>query len=162
MNLQELKKELNDYIIKIEFDDYLQIIVAFPISWDIYQLMEDNSLYAIQKLNKTYEDNNITYSLYTLSIVDDNNINKVCEIILNIKNVFIAKELRLLELEQKLLEEKNKISLDFDEKIKELIPVTTNNVSIQTYDNILIQPDEFDDDEYPLEMEQKVKPNRKK
>ena len=127
MKFKKIIEELKEYIVQINFDDFVDVYVSFPSDWDITPFYDDNEVYILENPKKTFEDNGRNYNIYQFLLKNVEHTDELFNILTQIKNTFLEKEKMINELNQKVEQEKKQLEETINKKINSLRGVTTTN-----------------------------------
>jgi hypothetical protein len=127
MKFKKIIEELKEYIVQINFDDFVDVYVSFPSDWDITPFYDDNEVYILENPKKTFEDNGRNYNIYQFLLKNVEHTDELFNILTQIKNTFLEKEKMIFELNQKVEQEKKQLEETISKKINSLRGVTTTN-----------------------------------
>ena len=125
MKFKKIIEELKEYIVQINFDDFVDVYVSFPSDWDITPFYDENEVYILENPKKTFEDNGRTYNIYQFLLKNVDHTDELFNILVQIKNTFLEKEKMINELNQKVEQEKRQLEETISKKINSLRGVTT-------------------------------------
>jgi hypothetical protein len=126
MKFKKIIEELKNYIVQINFDDFVDIYMSFPSDWDITPFYDDNDVYILENPKKTFEDNGRKYSIYQFILKTTEQTDELFNILVQIKNTFLEREKMLFELNEKLQQEKQQLEENINKKINSLRGVNSN------------------------------------
>jgi hypothetical protein len=129
MKLKKIIEELKDYIVQINFDDFVDIYMSFPSDWDITPFFDENEIYILENPKKTFEDNGKKYNIYQFILKSIEHTDELFNILIQIKNTFLEKEKMLFELNKKIEQEKRELEESINKKIDSLRGVQKNKKS---------------------------------
>jgi hypothetical protein len=124
MKFKKIIEELKEYIVQINFDDFVDVYVSFPSDWDITPFYDENEVYILENPKKTFEDNGKTYNIYQFLLKNVDHTDELFNILVQIKNTFLEKEKMIFELNQKVEQEKRQLEETISKKINSLRGVT--------------------------------------
>jgi hypothetical protein len=127
MKFKKIIEELKEYIVQINFDDFVDLYVSFPSDWDITPFYDDNEVYILENPKKTFEDNGRNYNIYQFLLKNVEHTDELFNILVQIKNTFLEKEKMINELNQKVEQEKRQLEETISKKINSLRGVTTTS-----------------------------------
>jgi hypothetical protein len=127
MKFKKIIEELKEYIVQINFDDFVDVYVSFPSDWDITPFYDDNEVYILENPKKTFEDNGRNYNIYQFLLKNVEHTDELFNILVQIKNTFLEKEKMINELNQKVEQEKRQLEETISKKINSLRGVTTTS-----------------------------------
>jgi hypothetical protein len=125
MKFKKIIEELKEYIVQINFDDFVDVYVSFPSDWDITPFYDENEVYILENPKKTFEDNGRNYNIYQFLLKNVEHTDELFNILVQIKNTFLEKEKMINELNQKVEQEKRQLEETISKKINSLRGVTT-------------------------------------
>jgi hypothetical protein len=125
MKFKKIIEELKEYIVQINFDDFVDLYVSFPSDWDITPFYDENEVYILENPKKTFEDNGKQYNIYQFLLKSIEHTDELFNILIQIKNTFLEKEKMIFELNQKVEQEKRQLEETISKKINSLRGVTT-------------------------------------
>ena len=125
MKFKKIIEELKEYIVQINFDDFVDLYVSFPSDWDITPFYDENEVYILENPKKTFEDNGRKYNIYQFLLKNVEHTDELFNILVQIKNTFLEKEKMINELNQKVEQEKRQLEETISKKINSLRGVTT-------------------------------------
>jgi hypothetical protein len=120
MKFKKIIEELKNYIVQINFDDFVDVYVSFPSDWDMSPFFEDNEVYLLENSKKTFEDEGRTYNIYQFILKSVDYTDDLFNILVQIKNTFLEREKMLFELNKKLEQEKKELEENISKKINSL------------------------------------------
>ena len=120
MKFKKIIEELKDYIVQINFDDFVDIYVSFPSDWDMTPFTDENEVYILEDPKKTFEDNGRVYNIYQFLLKSVDHTDDLFNILVQIKNTFLEREKMIFELNQKLEQEKRQLEENINKKINSL------------------------------------------
>jgi hypothetical protein len=120
MKFKKIIEELKDYIVQINFDDFVDIYVSFPSDWDMTPFTDENEVYILEDPKKTFEDNGRVYNIYQFLLKSIDHTDDLFNILVQIKNTFLEREKMIFELNQKLEQEKRQLEENINKKINSL------------------------------------------
>jgi hypothetical protein len=120
MKLKKIIEELKDYIVQINFDDFVDVYMSFPSDWDLTPFFDENEIYILENPNKTFEDGGRQYNIYQFLLKSIDHTDELFNILVQIKNTFLEREKMLFELNQKLEKEKKELEDSISKKINSL------------------------------------------
>jgi len=120
MKFKKIIEELKNYIVQINFDDFIDVYVSFPSDWDITPFFDENEVYILENPKKTFEDNGREYNIYQFILKSVDHTDELFNILVQIKNTFLEREKMLFELNQKLQQEKQQLEESINKKINSL------------------------------------------
>jgi hypothetical protein len=126
MKFKKIIEELKNYIVQINFDDFVDIYMSFPSDWDITPFYDDNDVYILENPKKTFEDNGRKYSIYQFILKTTEQTDELFNILVQIKNTFLEREKMLFELNEKLQQEKQQLEENINKKINSLRGANSN------------------------------------
>lgn len=126
MKFKKIIEELKEYIVQINFEDFINIYVSFPSDWDITPFFDDNEIYILENPKKSFEDNGRQYDIYQFILKSVDYTDDLFNILVQIKNTFLEREKMLFELNQKLQQEKQQLEENISKKINSLRGVQQN------------------------------------
>jgi hypothetical protein len=127
MKFKKIIEELREYIVQINFDDFVDLYVSFPSDWDITPFYDENEVYILENPKKTFEDNGRKYNIYQFLLKNVEHTDELFNILVQIKNTFLEKEKMINELNQKVEQEKRQLEETISKKINSLRGVTTTS-----------------------------------
>jgi len=125
MKFKKIIEELKEYIVQINFDDFVDVYVSFPSDWDISPFYDENEVYILENPKKTFEDNGRTYNIYQFILKNIDHTDELFNILVQIKNTFLEKEKMIFELNQKVEQEKRQLEETISKKINSLRGVSS-------------------------------------
>jgi hypothetical protein len=120
MKFKKIIEELKDYIVQINFDDFVDVYMSFPSDWDLTPFFDENEVYILENPKKTFEDNGRQYNIYQFLLKSIDHTDELFNILTQIKNTFLEREKMLFELNQKLEKEKKELEDNISKKINSL------------------------------------------
>lgn len=120
MKFKKIIEELKDYIVQINFDDFVDIYMSFPSDWDMTPFFDENEVYILENPKKTFEDNGRQYNIYQFLLKSVEHTDDLFNILVQLKNTFLEKEKMLFELNQKLEQERRQVEDNINKKINSL------------------------------------------
>jgi hypothetical protein len=126
MKFKKIIEELKDYIVQINFDDFVDVYMSFPSDWDITPFFDENEVYILENPKKSFEDNGRTYSIYQFLLKSIDHTDELFNILVQLKNTFLEREKMLFELNKKLEQEKRELEENINKKINSLRGVQQN------------------------------------
>jgi hypothetical protein len=120
MKFKKIIEELKDYIIQINFDDFIDIYMSFPSDWDMEPFFEENEVYILENPKKPFEENGREYNIYQFILKSVDYTDDLFNIILQIKNTFIEREKMFFELNKKVEQEKRELEENINKKINSI------------------------------------------
>lgn len=126
MKFKKIIEELKNYIVQINFDDFVDVYMSFPSDWDISPFYDDNDVYILENPKKTFEDNGRQYSIYQFILKTTEQTDELFNILIQIKNTFLEREKMLFELNEKLQQEKQQLEENINKKINSLRGVNSS------------------------------------
>lgn len=125
MKFKKIIDELKEYLVQINFDDFVDIYVSFPSDWDMTPFYDENEVYILENPKKSFEDNGRVFSIYQFLLKSEDHTDELFNILIQIKNTFLEREKMLFELNQKLEQEKKQLEESINKKIQSLRGVQT-------------------------------------
>jgi hypothetical protein len=120
MKLKKIIEELKDYLVQINFDDFVDVYVSFPSDWDMSSFYEENEVYILENPKKTFEDNGRKYNIYQFLLKSVDYTDELFNILTQIKNTFLEREKMIFELNKKIDQEKKELEANISKKIDSL------------------------------------------
>lgn len=120
MKFKKIIEELKEYIIQINFDDFIDIYMSFPSDWDMEPFFEDNEVYILEDAKKPFEDNGRHYNIYQFILKSVDYTDDLFNILVQIKNTFIEREKMFFELNKKVEQEKRELEENINKKINSI------------------------------------------
>jgi hypothetical protein len=120
MKLKKIIEELRDYIVQINFDDFVDVYVSFPSDWDMSPFYEENEVYILENPKKKFEDNGREYNIYQFLLKSVDYTDELFNILTQIKNTFLEREKMIFELNKKIDQEKKELEANISKKIDSL------------------------------------------
>jgi hypothetical protein len=120
MKFKKIIEELKDYIVQINFDDFVDVYMSFPSDWDLTPFFDENEVYILENPKKTFEDEGRQYNIYQFLLKSIEHTDELFNILVQIKNTFLEREKMLFELNQKLEKEKKELEDNISKKINSL------------------------------------------
>lgn len=120
MKFKKIIEELKDYLVQINFDDFVDIYMSFPSDWDMTPFFDENEVYILENPKKTFEDNGRQYNIYQFLLKSVDHTDELFNILVQIKNTFLEREKMLFELNQKIEQEKQQLEENISKKINSL------------------------------------------
>lgn len=120
MKFKKIIEELKDYIVQINFDDFVDVYMSFPSDWDLTPFFDENEVYILENPKKTFEDDGRQYNIYQFLLKSIDHTDELFNILVQIKNTFLEREKMLFELNQKLEKEKKELEDNISKKINSL------------------------------------------
>ena len=120
MKFKKIIEELKDYIVQINFDDFVDIYMSFPSDWDMTPFFDENEVYILENPKKTFENDGRIYNIYQFILKSVDNTDDLFNILVQIKNTFLEREKMLFELNKKLEQEKKELEENISKKINSL------------------------------------------
>jgi hypothetical protein len=132
MKLKKIIEELKEYLVQINFDDYVDVYVSFPSDWDLTPFYDENEVYILENPKKTFEDNGRQYNIYQFLLKSVEHTDELFTILSQIKSTFLEREKMLFELNKKVEQEKRELEESISKKINSLRGVQTNTKKQKT------------------------------
>ena len=132
MKLKKIIEELKEYLVQINFDDYVDVYVSFPSDWDLTPFYDENEVYILENPKKTFEDNGRQYNIYQFLLKSVEHTDELFTILSQIKSTFLEREKMLFELNKKVEQEKRELEENISKKINSLRGVQTNTKKQKT------------------------------
>ena len=132
MKLKKIIEELKEYLVQINFDDYVDVYVSFPSDWDMTPFYDENEVYILENPKKTFEDNGRQYNIYQFLLKSVEHTDELFTILSQIKSTFLEREKMLFELNKKVEQEKRELEESISKKINSLRGVQTPNKKQKT------------------------------
>jgi uncharacterized coiled-coil DUF342 family protein len=126
MKFKKIIEELKDYIVQINFDDFVDVYMSFPSDWDITPFFDENEVYILENPKKTFEDNGRVYNIYQFLLKSVDHTDELFNILVQLKNTFLEREKMLFELNKKLDQEKRELEENINKKINSLRGTQSN------------------------------------
>jgi ABC-type multidrug transport system fused ATPase/permease subunit len=126
MKFKKIIEELKDYIVQINFDDFVDIYMSFPSDWDMTPFFDDNQVYILENPKKTFEDNDRVYNIYQFILKSVDYTDELFNILVQIKNTFLEREKMFFELNKKLEQEKKELEENINKKINSIRTTQSN------------------------------------
>ena len=126
MKFKKIIEELKDYIVQINFDDFVDIYMSFPSDWDMTPFFDDNQVYILENPKKTFEDNDRVYNIYQFILKSVDYTDELFNILVQIKNTFLEREKMIFELNKKLEQEKKELEENINKKINSIRTTQSN------------------------------------
>jgi hypothetical protein len=120
MKLKKIIEELKDYLVQINFDDFVDVYVSFPSDWDMSSFYEENEVYILENPKKKFEDNGREYNIYQFLLKSVDYTDELFNILTQIKNTFLEREKMIFELNKKIDQEKKELEANISKKIDSL------------------------------------------
>ena len=120
MKFKKIIEELKNYIVQINFDDFVDVYVSFPSDWDLTPFFDENEVYILENPKKSFEDNGRQYNIYQFLLKSVEHTDELFNILVSIKNTFLEREKMLFDLNQKLQQEKEQLEESINKKINSL------------------------------------------
>jgi hypothetical protein len=120
MKFKKIIEELKNYIVQINFDDFVDVYMSFPSDWDITPFFDDNEVYILENPKKTFEDSGRQYNIYQFILKSVDYTDDLFNILVQIKNTFSEREKMIFELNQKLEQEKKELEESINKKINSI------------------------------------------
>lgn len=120
MKFKKIIEELKDYIVQINFDDFVDVYMSFPSDWDLTPFFDENEVYILENPKKTFEDSGRQYNIYQFLLKSVDHTDELFNILVQIKNTFLEREKMLFDLNQKLEKEKKELEDSISKKINSL------------------------------------------
>jgi len=127
MKFKKIIEELREYIVQINFDDFVDLYVSFPSDWDITPFYDDNEVYILENPKKTFEDNGRRYNIYQFLLKNVEHTDDLFNILVQIKTTFLEREKMIFDLNKKVEQEKRQLEETISKKINSLRGVTTTS-----------------------------------
>ena len=64
MKLKKIIEELKNYIVQINFDEFVDEYMSFPSDWDLTPFFDENEVYILENPKKSFEDEGRKYNIY--------------------------------------------------------------------------------------------------
>jgi hypothetical protein len=132
MKLKKIIEELKEYIVQINFDDFVDVYMSFPSDWDLSPFYDENEVYILENPKKIFEDEGRQYNIYQFLLKSVEHTDELFNILVQIKNTFLEREKMLFELNQKLEKEKKELEESISKKINSLRGIQTPNKKQKT------------------------------
>jgi hypothetical protein len=132
MKLKKIIEELKEYIVQINFDDFVDVYVSFPSDWDLTPFYDENEVYILENPKKTFEDNGRQYTIYQFLLKSVEHTDELFTILSQIKSTFLEREKMLFDLNKKVEQEKRELEENINKKINSLRGVQTNTKKQKT------------------------------
>jgi hypothetical protein len=120
MKLKKIIEELKNYIVQINFDDFVDVYVSFPSDWDMTPFYDENEIYILENPKKSFEDEGRKYNIYQFLLKSIDYTDDLFNILIDIKNTFLEREKMIFELNQKLEQEKKELEDSISKKINSI------------------------------------------
>jgi len=120
MKFKKIIEELKDYIVQINFDDFVDVYMSFPSDWDMTPFFDENEVYILENPKKTFENDGRIYNIYQFILKSVDNTDDLFNILVQIKNTFLEREKMLFELNKKLEQEKKELEENINKKINSI------------------------------------------
>ena len=120
MKFKKIIEELKDYIVQINFDDFVDVFMSFPSDWDMTPFFDENEVYILENPKKSFEDNGRTYNIYQFLLKSVDYTDDLFNILVQIKNTFLEREKMFFELNKKLEQEKRELEENINKKINSI------------------------------------------
>jgi hypothetical protein len=120
MKLKKIIEELKNYIVQINFDDFVDVYMSFPSDWDLTPFFDENEVYILENPKKTFEDEGRQYNIYQFLLKSIDYTDDLFNILVEIKNTFLEREKMIFELNQKLEQEKRQLEDNINKKINSI------------------------------------------
>jgi hypothetical protein len=120
MKFKKIIEELKDYVVQINFDDFVDVYMSFPSDWDLTPFFDENEVYILENPKKTFEDDGRQYNIYQFLLKSIEHTDELFNILVQIKNTFLEREKMLFELNQKIEKEKKELEDNISKKINSL------------------------------------------
>jgi len=132
MKLKKIIEELKEYLVQINFDDYVDVYVSFPSDWDLTPFYDENEVYILENPKKTFEDNGRQYTIYQFLLKSVEHTDELFTILSQIKSTFLEREKMLFDLNKKVEQEKRELEENISKKINSLRGIQTNTKKQKT------------------------------
>jgi hypothetical protein len=126
MKFKKIIEELKDYIVQINFDDFVDVFMSFPSDWDMTPFFDENQVYILENPKKTFEDNGRVYNIYQFILKSVDYTDELFNILVQIKNTFLEREKMIFELNKKLEQEKKELEENINKKINSIRTTQSN------------------------------------
>jgi len=120
MKLKKIIEELKNYIVQINFDDFVDVYMSFPSDWDLTPFFDENEVYILENPKKSFEDEGRQYNIYQFLLKSIDYTDDLFNILVEIKNTFLEREKMIFELNQKLEQEKKQLEDSINKKINSI------------------------------------------
>lgn len=120
MKFKKIIEELKDYIVQINFDDFVDVYMSFPSDWDMTPFFDENEVYILENPKKSFEDNGREYNIYQFLLKSIDYTDELFNILVQIKNTFLEREKMIFELTKKLEQEKRELEENINKKINSI------------------------------------------
>jgi hypothetical protein len=140
MKLKKIIEELKNYIVQINFDDFIDVYMSFPSDWDITPFFDDNEIYILENPKKSFEDNGREYKIYQFILKSIDYTDDLFNVIMQIKNTFLEREKIIFELNQKIEHEKRELEENINKKINS---IRTTPLTKKTKNDVLEKNEEI-------------------
>jgi hypothetical protein len=140
MELKKIIEELKNYIVQINFDDFIDVYMSFPSDWDITPFFDDNEIYILENPKKSFEDNGREYKIYQFILKSIDYTDDLFNVIMQIKNTFLEREKIIFELNQKIEHEKRELEENINKKINS---IRTTPLTKKTKNDVLEKNEEI-------------------
>ena len=120
MKFKKIIEELKDYIVQINFDDFVDVFMSFPSDWDMTPFYEENEVYILENPKKSFDDNGRTYNIYQFLLKSVDYTDDLFNILVQIKTTFLEREKMIFELNKKLEQEKKELEESINKKINSI------------------------------------------
>ena len=132
MKFKKIIEELKNYIVQINFDDFIDVYMSFPSDWDMTPFFDENEVYILENPKKTFEDNGRQYTIYQFLLKSVEHTDELFTILSQIKSTFLEREKMLFDLNKKVEQEKRELEENISKKINSLRGVQTNTKKQKT------------------------------
>jgi hypothetical protein len=120
MKFKKIIEELKDYIVQINFDDFVDVFMSFPSDWDITPFFDENEVYILENPKKSFDDNGRTYNIYQFLLKSIEHTDDLFNILVQIKTTFLEREKMIFDLNKKLEQEKRELEENINKKINSI------------------------------------------
>jgi hypothetical protein len=120
MKFKKIIEELKDYIVQINFDDFVDVFMSFPSDWDITPFFDENEVYILENPKKSFDDNGRTYNIYQFLLKSIEHTDDLFNILVQIKTTFLEREKMIFDLNKKVEQEKRELEENINKKINSI------------------------------------------
>lgn len=120
MKLKKIIEELKNYIVQINFDEFVDVYMSFPSDWDLTPFFDENEVYILENPKKSFEDEGRKYNIYQFLLKSIDYTDDLFNILVEIKSTFLEREKMIFELNQKLEQEKRQLEDNISKKINSI------------------------------------------
>jgi hypothetical protein len=132
MKFKKIIEELKEYIVQINFDDFVDVYMSFPSDWDLSPFYDENEVYILENPKKIFEDEGRQYNIYQFLLKSVEHTDELFNILVQIKNTFLEREKMLFDLNKKVEQEKRELEESISKKINSLRGIQTPNKKQKT------------------------------